>query len=103
MSTLRSIDEIMNEMNDQAKAQGRYLGKAFWEITRQPGSILDVPVTTESRERIARLRARRLERRNGSADQTEPAEQLQGRVKVAVRDQPQEETPDSRKEHAGRT
>ncbi len=45
MSTPRSIDDVMNEMNDWAKAQGKYLGQAFWEIPRQSGSILDVPET----------------------------------------------------------
>jgi hypothetical protein len=50
-TTLRSIDDIMRDMNDLAKAQGRYLGKAFWEIPPQPGAILDVPETAESRER----------------------------------------------------
>ena len=39
------------------KAEGRYLDKDFWEIPRQAGSILDVPTTLESRERVARLRA----------------------------------------------
>jgi len=48
--------DIMRDMNDLAKAQGRTLGKAFWEIPPQPGSILDVPETAESRERVARLR-----------------------------------------------
>jgi hypothetical protein len=58
MSTEKSIDDIMNEMNDRAKAEGRYLGKAFWEIPRQEGSILDVPLTPEAEQRIAALRAR---------------------------------------------
>ena len=59
----KSIDEIMNEMNDQAKAEGRYLGMTFWEIPRTQGSILDVPSTPEAEQRVAALRARRLERR----------------------------------------
>ncbi len=59
----KSIDDIMNEMNDRAKAEGRYLGKAFWEIPRAQGSILDVPSTPEAEQRLAALRARRLERR----------------------------------------
>ena len=58
----RSIEDIIREMNDLAKAQGRYLGKAFWEIPAQPGSLLDATETPESQERIARLRARRLAR-----------------------------------------
>ncbi len=62
MKTPCSIDDIIREMNDLAKAQGKYLGKAFWEIPPQPGSLLDVPETPQSRERVARLRARRLAR-----------------------------------------
>ena len=56
----KSIDEIMNEMNDQAKAEGRYLGMAFWEIPRAQGSILDVSSTPEAEKRLAALRAERL-------------------------------------------
>ena len=57
MSTAKSSEDVMRELNDLAKAQGRYLGKAFWEIPRQPGSILDVPLTPEAEERIRRLDA----------------------------------------------
>ncbi len=57
MNTPRSIDEIMNEMNDRAKAQGRDLDKCFWEIPRSPGSILDRPDTPEAEERIRKVRA----------------------------------------------
>jgi hypothetical protein len=62
MNTQRPIDDIIQEMNELAKSQGRYLGKPFWEIPPQPGSLLDAPETPESKERIARLRARRLAR-----------------------------------------
>jgi hypothetical protein len=73
MNTSESIDQIMNEMNDRAKAEGRYLGKAFWEIPSQPGSILDVPSTPEAQQRLAALRARRAQRRKKDAEQPEPA------------------------------
>jgi hypothetical protein len=63
MSTPGSNDEIMNEINDRAKAEGRYLGVGFWETPPTPGSILDVPATPEAEQRLAILRARRLERR----------------------------------------
>ena len=65
----KSIDEIMNEMNDQAKAEGRYLGMAFWEIPRAQGSILDVSSTPEAEKRLAALRARRLERRKKKTEE----------------------------------
>jgi hypothetical protein len=63
MSTLTSNDEIMKRMNDRAKAEGRYLGMAFWEIPREEGSILDVPTTPEAEARIAGMRAERIESR----------------------------------------
>ncbi len=72
MNTENSIDNIMNEMNDWAKAEGRYLGKAFWEIPSQPESILDVPLTPEAEQRLAALRARRLGRSKQTAAQAEP-------------------------------
>ena len=71
MKTPRSIDDIIREMNDLAKAQGRYLGKAFWEIPPQPGSLLDVPETPQSQERVARLRARRLAREQRTSRPTD--------------------------------
>jgi hypothetical protein len=74
MNTSKPIDEIMNEMNDRAKAEGRYLGKAFWEIPSQPESILDVPSTPEAQERLAALRARRLQRRKKATEQAVPGE-----------------------------
>jgi hypothetical protein len=57
MNTAKSVDDVMRDLNDLAKAQGRYLGKAFWEIPRQAGSLLDVPLTPEAEERIRRLDA----------------------------------------------
>jgi hypothetical protein len=58
MNTPKSSDDVMRELNELAQAQGRYLGLAFWEIPREPGSIVDVPVTPEAEERIRRLDAR---------------------------------------------
>ena len=63
MNTPMSDDEIMNQMNDRAKAEGRYLGKAFWEIPPEVESILEAPSTPEAEQRLATLRARRRERR----------------------------------------
>ena len=62
MNTPTSNAEIMKRMNDRAKAEGRYLGMAFWEIPREEGSILDLPSTPEAEQRLGALRARRLER-----------------------------------------
>ncbi len=67
-----SNDEIMKRMNDRAKAEGRYLGMAFWEIPREEGSILDVPMTPEAEARLAALRAERIERRKKKAAESDP-------------------------------
>ena len=93
MNTPRSINEIMNEMNDQAKADGRYLGKAFWEIPRQPGSILDVQETPESRERIPRLRARRLARKR-AAEVSGSMEGLRAEEQAKIQESLQEKGAD---------
>jgi hypothetical protein len=98
MKTPRSIDDIMNEMNDLAKAQGRYLGKAFWEVPPQPGSILDVRETPESRERMTRLRARRLAREREAARNSESVEQVQEEARAAVQRQLPGKTPGVQKE-----
>jgi hypothetical protein len=84
MSTSNSIDEVMNEMNDWAKAEGRYLGKAFWEISFQTDSILDAPLTTESELRLAALRARRLERRKKVAEQSMAVAPQENAVRVCL-------------------
>jgi len=59
-----SNDDIMNRMNARAKAEGRYLDKTFWEIPCSVKSILNVPSTPESEQRIALLRASMLEKVN---------------------------------------
>ena len=58
MNNERSIDELVDEFNAQARAEGRYDGRAFWEVPPRPGSVLDVPETPESQARIASLRKR---------------------------------------------
>ena len=70
-STAMTNTEIMKRMNDRAKAEGRYLGMAFWEISRAEGSILDVPSTPEAEQRVAALRARRLERRKKKTEESD--------------------------------
>jgi hypothetical protein len=69
MNTPKSNDDVLRDLNDLAKAQGRYLGKAFWEIPRQPGSILEIPLTPEAEERIRRLDAKiaRLKRQRAAS------------------------------------
>src|SRR5438552_12635868 len=102
MTTERTIDDviherkIMDEWNAKAKAEGRYLDTDPWEIPRQPGSILDVPETPESRERIARLRARRLARMQAAAQKAGSVEQLQEEVRETVQGQLPGETPENR-------
>ena len=56
MTNERSINELVDEFNALAKSEGRYDGRAFWEVPATPGSILDVSDTSESQARIAALR-----------------------------------------------
>jgi hypothetical protein len=93
MNTSNSIDNIMDEMNDWAKAEGRYLGKAFWEIPSRPESILEVPLTPEAEQRIAALRARRLPRRKKAAEQAEPVATPQDAEEEHIHDKIMEGIP----------
>jgi len=69
MTTERSIDELMADFNSKAKAEGRYDGRAFWEVPPRPGSLLDVPETPESRERIEWLKQQIAELQRQRQDQ----------------------------------
>jgi hypothetical protein len=94
MTNERSIDELMNEFNDQAKAEGRYDSRAFWEVPPQPGSILDVPLTPEAEERIARLRARRLGRLKAAQEPAMSVQNIQQDARNAAQARlPKEKTP----------
>lgn len=41
MNPPKTSDEVTRELNDRAKAQGRYLATSFSEIPRSPESLLD--------------------------------------------------------------
>ncbi len=56
MSTEKSVREIVEAWNTKAKAEGRYLDRDPWSIPPAAGSLLDVPETPESRERIEWLK-----------------------------------------------
>ena len=66
MNKQENLQRLVDEFNDRAKAEGRYLDKDFWEIPRASGSILDVPETHESRARVASLRKRIAELRQAA-------------------------------------
>lgn len=55
MNPLKHSDEAMRELNDRAKAEGRYLVTSFSEIPRISRSLLDRPDTAESDERIRKV------------------------------------------------
>jgi hypothetical protein len=93
MTTSKDIDRIMNEMNDRAKTEGRYLTEAFWEIPSQSDSILKVPVTPEAEQRLAALRVRRLERKKKIAQQPVPAEPVQDAAQEPIPETSAEEMP----------
>ena len=84
----RPIDDLMREFNDRAKAEGRFLDKDPWDITRTPGSILDVSETPESRRRIASLRRRIAELEQEAARKREISVQaLQQETREATQSQ----------------
>ena len=56
MSTPRTIDDVMRDMNAWAMAEGIALDRDPGSIPPAEGSILDVPLTPEAEARIARLR-----------------------------------------------
>ena len=62
MSTPRTIDDVMRDMNAWAMAEGIALDGDPWSIPPADGSILDIPLTPEAKTRTAGLRARRLAR-----------------------------------------
>jgi hypothetical protein len=83
MSTPKSSDDVMRDLNELARAQGRHLGQAFWEIPRQPGSIVDVPLTPEAEERIRRLDARIARLKRERVPARDPEGQEEGRAEVS--------------------
>ena len=90
----RSIDELIDEFNAKAKAEGRYDGRAFWEVSPKPGSILDIPETPESRERIVWLRKRIAELKGEAEKECAPVQDIQQETGDAVQAQlPNKEIP----------
>ena len=73
MTTEHSIDDLMADFNSKAKAEGRYDSRAFWEVPPRPGSLLDVPETPESRERIDWLKQQIAELQRQRQDREEAA------------------------------
>jgi hypothetical protein len=73
MSTEKSVREIVEEWNTKAKAEGRYLDQDPWSIPPAPGSLLDIPDTSESRERIEWLKQQIAELRRQRQHQEEVA------------------------------
>ena len=67
VTTERSIDGLMADFNNKAKTEGRYDGRALWEVPPRSGSLLDVPETPESQERIEWLKQQIAELREGAA------------------------------------
>jgi hypothetical protein len=90
MTTERSTDELMADFNDKAKAQGSYDGRAFWEVPPRSGSLLDVPETPESRERIEWLKRQIAELRQGAVvrEKTGVAAESNRPAESALEEQP---------------
>ena len=99
MNTEKSVQEIVDEWNTKAKAEGRYLDQDPWSIRPATGSLLDVPETPESRERIewlkqqiAELQRLRQEREGAAIKETTggAAQEVQSRApeEPALEEQP---------------
>lgn len=76
MNTPKTSDEVMQSLNDQAKAQGRFLADDPWNVERASRSILDVPLTPEAQERIRRLDERLRQLRQQATSQLAASEQF---------------------------
>src|SRR5437868_4202063 len=66
------------------EAFGIYEGQILEDSASARGSILDVPETAESRERMARLRARRLARSPAANRTPVPAEKIEEEAREAM-------------------
>ena len=88
MTNEPSIDELADEFNAQAKTEGRYDGRAFWEVPATPGSILDVPETPESQARIASLRNRIAELNQEARKGSESVQEIRQEVNHPTGPQP---------------
>lgn len=75
MPSPRTNEEVMHEMNDRAKAEGRYLGVNPWDIPRESGSVFDVPKTEKSKADLAWFRAEREKRRQAEGRQIEKVQE----------------------------
>ncbi len=86
MNAEKSVRQIAEEWNAKAKSEGMYLDQDPWSIPPRPGSLLDVPETRESKERVARLRARIAELNREKTAMVEPVpEGAKGKVQgIAV-------------------
>ena len=95
MTNERSLDELVDEFNAQAKAEGRYDGRAFWEVPPTPGSILDVPETPESQARIASLRKRIAELNQEASKGSESVQESRQEAShpIGAQPLPPEQTP----------
>ena len=97
MSTPRTIDEVMRDMNAWALAEGIAFHGDPWSIPPVEGSILDISPTPEAEARIARLRARRLAHAESAKRASEQARQAQDNPRTHNGEQrPQTATQDER-------
>jgi len=93
MTEHEHLQDLADEFNARARAEGRYLDKDFWEIPSRPGSILDIPETDKSREDLAWFRERRRRRSEAVRELPETIRQNQDEVREAVREQIQADSP----------
>jgi hypothetical protein len=82
MSTSRTIDEVMRDMNAWAMAEGIAFDGDPWSIPPVEGSILGISPTCEAEARIARLRARRQARGESAKRASEQARTAQDKSRT---------------------
>jgi hypothetical protein len=81
MTEHEHLQDLADEFNARARAEGRYLDNDFWEIPPRPGSILDIPETEKSKEDLAWFRERR-RRREAASEETRQEVQKETTAKV---------------------
>lgn len=87
MDNERTIDELIDAFNTQARAEGRYDSRTFWEVPARPGSIRDILETEKAKEDLAWFRARRLAKEKAWARSALQAllEEIDAKERVQVR------------------
>ncbi|MGH7137779.1 MAG: hypothetical protein ACREHD_18680 [Pirellulales bacterium] len=94
MNAKKSIREIAEEMNAEAKKKGMHLDRDPWSIPADPNFDIFDRLTPEEEAVRARLRRERLARREAAKRAAEHVQEVQDEIREDVRDQIGEEVTD---------